>query len=57
MKYIHKVFDHKRKVEIDFESFSPYSLGIRGQKQVQNKHFSCFLLNNFSIIKWKSMKF
>ena len=57
MKYIHKVFDHKRKVEIDFESFSPYSLGIRGQKQVQNKHFSCLLLNNFSIIKWKSMKF
>ena len=28
----HKVYDHKRKVGIDFVSFGPNSLGIRGQK-------------------------
>ena len=36
-------YDHKKKVEIDFGIFSPNSLGIRGQKQVPNKHFSWFL--------------
>ena len=35
MKFKHKVYDHKRKVGIDFESFGPNSLGIRGQKGPQ----------------------
>ena len=32
MKFKHKVYDHKRKVEMDFGSFGPNSLGIRGLK-------------------------
>ena len=32
MKFQHKVYDHKRKVGIDFGSFGPNSLGIRDQK-------------------------
>jgi len=32
MKFKHKVYDHKRKVGIDFGSFGPNSLGIRGPK-------------------------
>ena len=32
MKFKHKVYDHKRKVGIDFGCFGPNSLGIRGQK-------------------------
>ena len=35
MKFKHKVYDHKRKVGIDFVSFGPNSLGIRGQKGAQ----------------------
>ena len=35
MKFKHKVYEHKRKVGIDFGSFGPNSLGIRGQKGVQ----------------------
>ena len=35
MKFWHKVYDHKRKVGIDFGSFGPNSLGIRGQKGAQ----------------------
>ena len=31
MKFRHKVYDHKRKVGIDFESFGPNRLGIRDQ--------------------------
>ena len=30
MKFKYKVYDHKRKVWIDFGSFGPNSLGIRG---------------------------
>ena len=32
MKFWHKVYDHKKKVGIDFGSFGPNILGIRGQK-------------------------
>ena len=35
MKFKHKVYDHKKKVGIDFGSFGPNSLGIRGQKRAQ----------------------
>ena len=35
MKFKHKVYDHKRKVGIDFGSFGPNSLGIRGKKKGQ----------------------
>ena len=35
MKFKHKVYDNKRKVGIDFGSFGPNSLGIRGQKGAQ----------------------
>ena len=32
MKFKHKVYDHKRKVGIDFRIFGPRNFGIRGQK-------------------------
>ena len=32
MKYKHKVYEHQIKVGIDFGSFGPNILGIRGQK-------------------------
>ena len=51
MKFKHKVYDHKGKVWIDFGSFGPNRLGIRGQKKGPNKHFSWFLHNNFRISK------
>ena len=56
MKFKHKVYDHKRRVGIDFGCFGPNSLGI-GAKKGPNKHFSWFSHNNFSISKQKSMKF
>ena len=35
MKFKHKVYDHKSQVGIDFGSFGPNSLGIRGKKRAQ----------------------
>ena len=32
MKFKHKVYDHKKKVGIDFGSFGHNSLGIKGPK-------------------------
>ena len=57
MKFQHKVYDHKRKAGIDFGCFGSNSLGIRGQKGGPNKHYSWFSHHNFSISKYKSMKF
>ena len=35
MKFKHKVYDHKRKVGIDFGSWGLNNLGIKGQKGAQ----------------------
>ena len=35
MKFKHNIYDHKKKVGIDFRSFSANSLGIKGQKRAQ----------------------
>ena len=42
MKFKHNVYDHKRKVDIDFGSLGPNSLGIRGQKGTQISIFLGF---------------
>ena len=42
MQFKHKVYDHKRKIGINFGSFGPNYLGIRGQKGAQINIFLDF---------------
>ena len=51
MKFKHKVYEYKMKVGIDFGSWGPNSLGIRGQKGAQISIFLGFSHHNFSISK------
>ena len=51
MKFKHKVYDHKRKVGINFGSFGPNSLGIRGPK-IESLWFFDMLHLNMHLDFW-----